>query len=505
MNGEIGAKVEFGDFQTPVDFAQSVCEYIKQAIQFQPARIIEPTCGIGNFLETAHKTFTPIKSYGVEKNEEYYEYAKNRLSSAITLYNEDFFSFDFDRFKDDVDEEPLLIVGNPPWVNNSTLSAMDSTNLPSKSNFKGLKGLDALTGSANFDICEFMFLRLIDTFKDTNTVIALLCKTIVARNVFMELNRKSTTVSDCRMISFDAKKVFDVSVDACLFIVDLRKNGENVTQCGVYNFDNPNVQTSSFGYIGEKFYSNLTSFNLDLDGTCCFEWRQGIKHDCSKIMELVSYSEGYANGYGNVVDIENTIVFPLVKSSHIKTPVLNAFKKHVIVTQKKAREDTSFIKEVAPKTWAYLNNNSDFFDRRKSSIYKNAPPFSMFGVGEYSYAKYKVGISGFYKTPLFTLLANETPVMMDDTCYFLSFDEYDSAYTAMLLLNSSKVQTFLKSISFIDSKRPYTKKVLERLDFEKIITSCSFEDLLLAESELNLTSKITENQYNQFKTLCASS
>lgn len=41
MNGEIGAKVEFGDFQTPVDFAQSVCEYIKQAIQFQPARIID--------------------------------------------------------------------------------------------------------------------------------------------------------------------------------------------------------------------------------------------------------------------------------------------------------------------------------------------------------------------------------------------------------------------------------------------------------------------------------
>lgn len=70
----------------------------------------------------------------------------------------------------------------------------------------------------------------------------------------------------------------------------------------------------------------------------------------------------------------------------------------------------------------------------------------MFGVGDYSFSTYKVGISGFYKKPLFSLLYNKNelshPIMLDDTSYFLSFDTYDEAYTCMLLLNSESVQNF---------------------------------------------------------------
>ena len=33
------------------------------------------------------------------------------------------------------------------------------------------------------------------------------------------------------------------------------------------------------------------------------------------------------------------------------------------------------------------------FERRKSIIYKNKPRFSIFGIGDYAFAKYKVGIS----------------------------------------------------------------------------------------------------------------
>ena len=84
----------------------------------------------------------------------------------------------------------------------------------------------------------------------------------------------------------------------------------------------------------------------------------------------------------------------------------------------------------------------------------------MFGVGDYSYSKYKVGVRGFNKQPLFSVLYSDDgkPVMTDDTSYFICFDYYDIAYVAMLLLNSNKVQSFLKSIVFLDAKRPYTKK-----------------------------------------------
>ena len=142
------------------------------------------------------------------------------------------------------------------------------------------------------------------------------------------------------------------------------------------------------------------------------------------------------------------------------------------------------------------------FDGRKSSIYKGAPPFSMFGVGDYSYAPYKVAVSGFYKKPLFTLLYNvekiQRAVMLDDTVYFISFYDYDLAYACMLLLNTAKVQDFLYSISFQDAKRPYTKKVLQRLNLKKCMENVSLEDMESIEDGLKLKRYISNEKYKKF-------
>ena len=60
-------------------------------------------------------------------------------------------------------------------------------------------------------------------------------------------------------------------------------------------------------------------------------------------------------------------------------------------------------------------------DGRGSSIYRSCPPFSIFGIGEYSFAPWKVAISGFYKRLSFVAVAplDGKPAMLDDTCYFL--------------------------------------------------------------------------------------
>ena len=114
-----------------------------------------------------------------------------------------------------------------------------------------------------------------------------------------------------------------------------------------------------------------------------------------------------------------------------------------------------------------------------------------------------MGVSGFYKQPLFSVLYSddEKPVMTDDTSYFICFDNYDMAYVAMLLLNSEKVQGFLTSIAFLDAKRPYTKKVLERIDFDKIVASLTFEELTKTEAKLNLSCYVTLSMYDTFKSL----
>ncbi len=495
----MSGKREYGDYQTPVDFAEKVCLYLKKHRHIEPSAIVEPTCGVGGFLK-ASLLFDANEYYGIEINPEYCNVCRNTVGSdKVKIINSDFFAFPSKTLIQD--KRQILVIGNPPWVTNSTLSALGSDNLPLKTNFKGLKGMDAITGASNFDICEYIILQLIHEYRDSNTVIAMLCKTSVARNVFMELKRNGISFSACDILEFDAAKVFGITASACVLVVVLSENAVSPEICNVYDFENSEVIQSKFGYKNGQFCNNLGVDAEDFDGQCCFEWRQGVKHDCAKVMELTVKNGTLQNGQKEEVQIEDALVFPLVKSSMFKAPVIDHFSKYVIVTQKKAREETEHLAWELPKTWKYLNDNIESFENRKSVIYRGAPPFSMFGVGNYSYAKYKVGVSGFYKQPLFSLLysGDGKPVMTDDTSYFICFEQYDMAYVAMLLLNSAKVQEFLTRIAFLDAKRPYTKKVLERIDFEKIVEALTMDELMETEKTLSLPRYATTPMYDAFK------
>lgn len=492
-------KKEFGDYQTPIEFSDVVCAYLKNALNINPTMIIEPTAGIGNFIASGLKFFPHVeKVYGIELNLEYCKICReNNQDARVEIIQNNFFTFDMNSLEE---KEDILILGNPPWATNSDLNF----NLPKKVNFKGLTGTEAITGASNFDICEYIILKLIEEYKNTNTVISMLCKTSVARNIIVELAKNKINTEYIKMLEFDSKKVFDISASACLFVLKLSSSETKYDICEVMSIENPeivkNVIRCKDGLLTTGF-DDLENF----EGSCELTWRQGVKHDCAKIMELTKQSdEIYINGNKEKVELENTFVFPLVKSSHFKSPIISSdFKKYVIVTQKKVKQDTKIIKEEAIKTWGYLNKHKHFFDRRKSSIYIGAPDFSMFGIGEYSYMPYKVGVSGFYKTPLFSLVYNENdkqkPVMGDDTSYFLAFEDKDIAYVCMLLLNCKRVQKFLLSISFQDSKRPYTKKVLSRISFKKCIEIITTKELEETEKELNLSLYVTDFLYDKFQ------
>lgn len=337
----------------------------------------------------------------------------------------------------------------------------------------------------------------------TDTTIAMLCKTAVARNVFVELKRSNIGFHECEVLEFDASKVFNISASACLLTIRLGKTNNSPDICHVRNFHDVDHVTSSFGYKNGQLYSDTSCLPYDFEGTSCFEWRQGVKHDCSKVMELTWRGDSLVNGRGDLVDIERQLVYPLIKSSMFKKPIINSFSKYVIITQKKAKDPTDHLEFEVPKTWAYLQQHVEDFHKRKSSIYANAPEFSMFGVGDYSYAPYKVGVSGFYKTPLFSVLCADdgSAVMTDDTSYFICFEHYNTAYVAMLLLNSTPVQAFLKTIAFLDAKRPYTKKILTRLDFRKMVDTLTLADLKLTEEQLSLDAYVTKPMYRAFQEL----
>ena len=198
-----------------------------------------------------------------------------------------------------------------------------------------------------------------------------------------------------------------------------------------------------------------------------------------EVMEL-TYTEGKLyNGLNYNVNVENQWLYWLLKSSDLRKFEVDAPRKQVIVTQQQLSDNTAHLKDRAPQLWQYLNKNIAHFDKRKSTIYKGKPPFSIFGIGEYSFAPYKVAISGLYKQPYFSVVQpiDNRPVILDDTCYFLSFDNFLDALFTATILNSGVVRQFLNSIAFIDAKRPYTKEILMRIDLEQVASTLTFQTL----------------------------
>ena len=122
----------------------------------------------------------------------------------------------------------LLVIGNPPWVTNSQLGRLGSNNLPIKTNFKGLKGIEALTGYSNFDITEYIWIKLIQELVYEKPTIALLCKTSVARNVLQFAFDAQLKISNASIRSIDAKKWFKASVSACLFCLDVTGSDQTI-------------------------------------------------------------------------------------------------------------------------------------------------------------------------------------------------------------------------------------------------------------------------------------
>jgi hypothetical protein len=168
------------------------------------------------------------------------------------------------------------------------------------------------------------------------------------------------------------------------------------------------------------------------------------------------------------------------------------------VPQHQVNENTSAIEFLDNEVWQYLKEHENFLDSRRSVIYKKAPKFSIFGIGNYSFAKYKVGVSGFYKEPVFALIHNEYPVMLDDTCYFIGFDNLIDAVITTALLNHPICKSFLKSIAFLDSKRPYTKEVLKRIDIQKLSEAVSYDCVLEFAIRLGKGYRLTEEQYQKY-------
>ncbi len=548
---------EYGDFQTPLVLTEKVFSLLEESFYCDVSgfkTIIDPTCGIGNFLLSSNAHFHDKKIIGVEIRKKYCEIAKTRFrkkgklvsenNNSIEIFHKDFFSINWEKFLSKY-PKPILFIGNPPWITISEMRKINGFNLPKRENYKKAKGIDAITGKGDFDISENIITSLIriiferifeflksqeknkmrenhNSEKNINSIsyfgdqLIFLCKESVARRILKFLGKKRFKENLpflCRFYRIDAKKYFNVSVNAGIicFIPKLNKGSEsNYFYCPIFELEEHNQKVDEIGLYKGKLISNVCLFrkwhHLIRDQKMDPIWRSGIKHDCSKVFELIREGNHYKNGYGREFKIEDDFCYPLLKSSDLSNNKIKKNRKVMLVPQRRIGEETFHIKQDAPLTWGYLNFYSDELASRGSKIYQNNPRFSIFGVGPYSFKPWKIAISGFYHSLDFRLVGSigEKPVILDDTCYFLAFNCFERAVVYHNLLNHPICKEFYQSFIFWNTKRPITKSILKKIDFRSLINEIGKENIMdsVLKSNPELLKKTISKEINSLLKKC---
>ncbi|HET9625975.1 MAG TPA: hypothetical protein VFP84_31660, partial [Kofleriaceae bacterium] len=371
------------------------------------------------------------------------------------------------------------------------LGALASDNVPAKANADGFAGLAALTGKSNFDISEWMVRALLEGLAGRDATVAMLCKTSVARKLLAFAWRTGQPLASAALYRIDADAHFGASVDACLLVCRLAPRAPAAAACPVFDRLAADAPVASLGYRGGRLIADVALYDqwAMLDRTAAsapgrrHHWRSGIKHDCAAVMELRRTPTGFASRAGDVVgdvavgaptdgdaDLEDHWLYPLWKSSEVARGRADDPPRYLLVTQARVGDDTQAIEASAPRTWRYLTRHRARFDRRASAIYRGKPPFAIFGVGDYTFAPWKVAISGLYKKLAFCVVGphDGKPVVFDDTCYFLPCASEAEARVIAELLASEPAQQFYASQVFWDAKRPITTELLRRLDLDRL-------------------------------------
>ncbi len=474
----MSSKKEYGDFQTPLSLARRVAALIGQK-EKHFGTIIEPTCGVGAFLEAAAERFGTLPTYfGFDVNPDYVEAARVSLARIGppkgTVQHRDFYTIDWKQFLSE-QAGPVLIIGNPPWITNAGMGVINGKNLPEKSNFQGHSGLDAMTGKANFDISEWMLVKLAEALQSRVGTLAMLVKTVVARKLLAHCWSTGLPIIDAAIYRIDAAAHFNAAVDASLVVIEFGRSAK--PKCAqVYDQLSRAIRpTATVALEDGTLVADLDAYRATkhLAGGSPLRWRSGIKHDCSKVMELEFTDRQLKNGLGELLDLEPDYLLPMFKTSEVAGGRVDHCHRRMIVTQRCIGEQTVGIAERAPKTWSYLQRHRALLSKRGSSIYRGKPEFSIFGVGDYTFSPWKIAISGMYKSLRFVKVGpcQAQPVVFDDTTNFIPCPSEAAATLLLSLLESDEARTFYKAFIFWDAKRPITVDLLGRLNIHTLAES----------------------------------
>lgn len=172
--------------------------------------------------------------------------------------------------------------------------------------------------------------------------------------------------------------------------------------------------------------------------------------------------------------LEPDLLYPLVRWSDV-TRFHAAPSAHLLLAQDPRTRcgiDAATLRGRYPRTYAYLNRfRAILSDRAAYRRYQPRAPFwSMYDVGPYTVAPYKVvwrrmdrGINAAVLAPLEHPWLGVRPVIPQETCVLVAADSLDEAHYLCALMNSSAVDAVVRAHSVRGGKGFGTPSILEFL------------------------------------------
>lgn len=391
------------------------------------------------------------------------------------------------------------VIGNPPWIKWDFLSKeyRDKLSILYLDIYKlfSHKGMKASLGHAHDDISILFTYIAMDKYLTTNGKLTFVLKQTLYKSIAGEQFRRFAIEKIKETIPVRCMKVHDMlklnpfGKGQETSVVTLEKNS-NTTYPIEYNIWNKKTK-NRFKQIDTGEYvknsCNIVVMDAYPDPTTksvtapwitipkgqaipkmssignYYKARHGVVNDLNSLflIEIIEEVDENTIKIKNLGDkgkkkiktiskqIEKDIVYPLIKPKDAKKWGVKTYQ-YMIVPQMKAGENNeSDLRVDNPNAYKFLSSFRDELATRKSKwFYGGDKPFySLFGIGEYTFQKYKIVWCCMSYQPHFSVVSNiDDPLIgkktfiPDNTIGYISVDTKMEAHYICSLLNSNKTQ-----------------------------------------------------------------
>lgn len=441
-------RLKYGIFFTK----PQIVEEINNHFDFTNVKnVIDSAAGSCNFLIPLAKKYPHINFYGIEKNKTIYDQVSRDIKGIKNLHY-----FLGDMILDDLPIPKCdIYLGNPPFINFSDLDISYREKIKSYwlEHFPNAKGFKMLLGDSRGDIAQLIFYEtLIKYIKKDGQFGVVLPNSLIKGNSASAGFREFKNIEVEKIVDIGDKDPFDNTKRNCFYILGKR---DSITTFPIEYHTNGEIQKLI------KSGDDLVTEGKSILKKSPYVARQGVN------------TLG-ANGvffFKKELPFESELFKPLLKSSDIHPFKCQPSYKILLPYKNGKLINEDELKTKHYNAYKYLLNNRDKLEKRKSRFAKQSW-YTLFGIGDYTFSKYKVIWRGLGAKELVASVCKDVIPNQAMNCY-ISLENKNEANFICGVMNSSLYKNQLSLLNESGAKSFAQPSTINRLFIPQFSTKNS--------------------------------